>query len=177
MRKVAKGEIGVVVTPSHVKTLVTKELLDAEIKRVLVSDVEVAKRTDAVDLVVHAEDYINYLEKCKDALVVPKHPDHEDVESAPAVPEIYRYKEALKGMYQRIQELEATQVPFYSGDEMDVGVLFSDYFGDYNPEEVIEMFMLRGLFGDEIAKQRVLNEQGDERGQDLIDRMNRLLEV
>lgn len=85
MKKVKKGEVGLLINPSHVNTLITEEDIDREIEKVLTGQLTYQKRMHEKDLIVKDEDYLEYLEMCKQSLVKPSHPvsdeEHDEDET------------------------------------------------------------------------------------------------
>lgn len=179
MKKVKKGEVGLLINPSHVNTLITEEDIDREIEKVLTGELTYQKRIHEKDLIVSDEDYLEYLELCKQSLVKPSHPvseethdEHEAHEEESETPETHesqntrkrdaglaRYQKALKDLLTRVKVLEADQTTYYTGDK-DLNTLLTDILSDYDTTKLTYLFTLRGLYGHKKAKEIISKQYG-----------------
>ena len=179
MKKVKKGEVGLLINPSHVDTLITEEDIDREIEKVLTGELTYQKRIHEKDLIVSDEDYLEYLELCKQSLVKPSHPvseethdEHEAHEEESETPETHesqntrkrdaglaRYQKALKDLLTRVKVLEADQTTYYTGDK-DLNTVLTDILSDYDTTKLTYLFTLRGLYGHKKAKEIISKQYG-----------------
>lgn len=179
MKKVKKGEVGLLINPSHVNTLITEEDIDREIEKVLTGELTYQKRIHEKDLIVSDEDYLEYLELCKQSLVKPSHPvseethdEHEAHEEESETPETHesqntrkrdaglaRYQKALKDLLTRVKVLEADQTTYYTGDK-DLNTVLTDILSDYDTTKLTYLFTLRGLYGHKKAKEIISKQYG-----------------
>lgn len=152
MRKVDIGRFGVVVDPAHVKTLVTEELLNDEITNVTLQTVDTAKRVSESQIIVNPDEYIHYLELCKESLKQPTHPEHvytpeEDISK------VLRYERVVRGLMDRISKLEES-VRFYNGPLGDsVENIIVNTFDGFDIDVVKDALVYRGLLGDTRARE------------------------
>ena len=179
MKKVKNGEVGLLINPSHVDTLITEEAINREIEKVLTGELTYQKRIHEKDLIVSDEDYLEYLELCKQSLVKPSHPvseethdEHEAHEEESETPETHesqntrkrdaglaRYQKALKDLLTRVKVLEADQTTYYTGDK-DLNTVLTDILSDYDTTKLTYLFTLRGLYGHKKAKEIISKQYG-----------------
>ena len=183
MKKVKKGEVGLLINPSHVDTLITEEDINREIEKVLTGELTYQKRIHEKDLIVSDEDYLEYLELCKQSLVKPSHPVSEETHDetpeeeseTPETPETHeshnphqsqksdaglaRYQKALKDLLTRVKVLEADQTTYYTGDK-DLNTVLTDILSDYDKAQLTYLFTLRGLYGHKKAKEIISKQYG-----------------
>lgn len=179
MKKVKKGEVGLLINPSHVDTLITEEDINREIEKVLTGELTYQKRIHEKDLIVSDEDYLEYLELCKQSLVKPSHPvseeTPEEIYEESETPETHeshnphqsqksdaglaRYQKALKDLLTRVKVLEADQTTYYIGDK-ELNTVLTDILSDYDKAQLTYLFTLRGLYGHKKAKEIISKQYG-----------------
>lgn len=173
MKKVKKGEVGLLINPSHVDTLITEEDINREIEKVLTGDITYQKRIHDKDLIVSDEDYLEYLELCKKSLVKPSHPisdeydsetyeepeTHESQNTRKSDAGLARYQKALKDLLTRVKVLEADKTTYYTGDK-ELNTVLTDILSDYDKAQLTYLFTLRGLYGHKKAKEIISKKYG-----------------